>query len=1328
MLVTGCDYRDDENNTRGVWSGGIAVAENLGGSGAPKNPAGGISPVNPVASNPGTGCPGSGDAAPGSDSAPSCVVADPVNVATGNQFEAESDFAADPHTGLGLTRYYNSQDTMSSQFGQNWHSTWHRGLTINGNVVTVTRADGRQDIFTNNGSGVFTADADVTSTFAQITDANGALTGWQLTLADDTVETYLVGGQLASITTRAGLVTTLSYDNSGNNVTRVTGPFGHVMSFAYDASNHVTTMTAPDGTVYTYTYDANNNLTSVTYPDGTKRQYLYENATAGSIATVGIASAPGNELTGIVDENGARFATFTYDAQGRSVSTQHAGGAELTTVAYNSDGSSTVTDANGNSRTYSFTTQFGLLKATALTGAPVPSAGGRAFSYDANGFLASRTDYDGNVMTFTHDVRGNETSRTEASGTPLARSFSFMWHPTFHLPTQITEPTGRTTTFTYDASGNMLTRTVTAGSQSRTWSFTYNAQGQVLTKTDPRGNVTSFTYDARGDIATVTDALGHTTRYTSYDGAGRLLSMTDPNGLVITRTYDARGRLTSRALGAEKTILAYDAAGNRTGVTLPDGSFRVFAYDAAHRLTGQRDALGNGLSFTLDGNDNRTAVGVFDPTDTIVQKRSFAYDSVNRVAAEIGAQNQETDYSYDPQGNLTQVSDPLNHRTGFAYDQLNRRVQTNDPAGGITGFGFDALDRLIAERDPRGLTTGYGYDGLDDQTGIASPDTGNTVKTFDAAGNLLTSTDARGKTTTYSYDPLNRMTRASYADGTSSTYQYDQGTNGIGHLTRMVDPAGTTTFAYDQHGRLTSKTQVTNSVTLVTRMAYDTAGRLASITYPSGNIVSMQYDAYGQLKALSQGNQSLISNVLYRPYGPPQSWHQGNGGNFTRSFDLDGRITSIGMGGAATVTYAYDAANRITGIAETGQAGQAFGYDALDRLTGFASGTTQTNYGYDADGNRLNLSTPASAIAQVYAYAANSNQLLSLIDTDATKPNKPDVTQLAFTYDAAGNTLSDGTNLFTYNARGRMASVTGAPNNPNNNGNPNPNKGKNNNAQPQQPGQTTQYAINGLGQRIVKSGNQSTEYVFDGAGHLLGEYDDKGNVIEETVWLGDLPLATIDASGPHYINPDHLGAPHIITDNAQRVLWSWVHAPFGDTQPITSKNFSYNLRFPGQIFDAESGLNYNMMRDYNSALGRYVQSDPIGLFAGVNTYGYVGQNPVTRVDRNGEFWPELIAIPIVLTGFFEAVYYDYYVLSHTQLPLVPAQPHQTDLNACTLSNPTGQFLNPNSPQLVNYAPMPEGIEPPEGDVPEFPERTKIPAWTPGASYPMLPLPQPWSGR
>ncbi len=208
----------------------------------------------------------------------------------------------------------------------------------------------------------------------------------------------------------------------------MTGPFGHKLSFVENAAGRVTKMTAPDGGVFAYAYDGSGNLVSVTHPDGGVRKYLY-----------GDASFP-HALTGIIDENGAAFASWAYDAKGRAVSSQHAGGVELTTVAYNADGSSTVTDARGNTHSYALTTQFGMVKPTALTGAPYPAAGGKAFTYDANGFIASRTDFDGNVTTYEHDARGNETFRIEAAGTPLAREIGPRGSPISTCPRRSTRP------------------------------------------------------------------------------------------------------------------------------------------------------------------------------------------------------------------------------------------------------------------------------------------------------------------------------------------------------------------------------------------------------------------------------------------------------------------------------------------------------------------------------------------------------------------------------------------------------------------------------------------------------------------------------------------------------------------------------------------------------------------------------------------------------------------------------------------------------------------------------------------------------------------------
>jgi RHS repeat-associated protein len=151
--------------------------------------------------------------------------------------------------------------------------------------------------------------------------------------------------------------------------------------------------------------------------------------------------------------------------------------------------------------------------------------------------------------------------------------------------------------------------------------------------------------------------------------------------------------------------------------------------------------------------------------------------------------------------------------------------------------------------------------------------------------------------------------------------------------------------------------------------------------------------------------------------------------------------------------------------------------------------------------------------------------------------------------------------------------------------------------------------------------------MYDETGHLLGEYDGSGTLVQEIVWLNDIPVATLRPNGAsvsvYYIHTDHLNTPRRISrTNDNVVVWRWDSDPFGSTAANEDPDgdaalFAFNLRFPGQYYDAESGLNYNYFRDYDPAIGRYIESDPIGLDGGVNTYSYVSNDPLSKMDRFG---------------------------------------------------------------------------------------------------------------
>ncbi|MBF0526371.1 MAG: hypothetical protein HQK56_14905 [Deltaproteobacteria bacterium] len=273
--------------------------------------------------------------------------------------------------------------------------------------------------------------------------------------------------------------------------------------------------------------------------------------------------------------------------------------------------------------------------------------------------------------------------------------------------------------------------------------------------------------------------------------------------------------------------------------------------------------------------------------------------------------------------------------------------------------------------------------------------------------------------------------------------------------------------------------------------------------------------------------------------------------------------------GVSTYSRTFDQDGRVSGITFSGTGGNqtiSLTYDLAGRITGIT----------DSNGVRPSITTGTTS----YSISGAGNRLQS-----RTGPSPQ-----TYTYDAAGNLTADGTNTYTYDARGRLVQViTG--------------------------GVTTSYAINGLGQRVQKSGTTTTIFVYGESGQLFGEYDSAGSVIQETVWLGNLPVGVLKTGAVYYVNPDHLGSPKSIIDASGTTVWKWDKDPFGNGAPTGT--LPYNLRFPGQYFDVETGLCYNMARDYNPGLGRYIQSDPIGLAGGINTYAYVGGNPINGTDPSG---------------------------------------------------------------------------------------------------------------
>ncbi|MDW2372786.1 RHS repeat-associated core domain-containing protein, partial [Vibrio sp. 1078-1] len=185
--------------------------------------------------------------------------------------------------------------------------------------------------------------------------------------------------------------------------------------------------------------------------------------------------------------------------------------------------------------------------------------------------------------------------------------------------------------------------------------------------------------------------------------------------------------------------------------------------------------------------------------------------------------------------------------------------------------------------------------------------------------------------------------------------------------------------------------------------------------------------------------------------------------------------------------------------------------------------------------------------------------------------------QTSRSYDANGNLTKQGADTFTYDSQNRLVAATVA-------------------------GVTVSYTYNHLDQRVTKTLNGHTRLlVYDLAGNLIEELDAAtGDVLAEYIWLDGTPLGFVQSGQTYQVHVDHLGTPKALTDVSGQVVWKASYSPFGKAS-IIIQGPTFNLRFPGQYYDAETGLHYNWRRYYDPNTGRYITSDPIGLAGGINT-------------------------------------------------------------------------------------------------------------------------------
>ncbi|MEW8111467.1 MAG: hypothetical protein AB2802_20510 [Candidatus Thiodiazotropha endolucinida] len=402
-----------------------------------------------------------------------CTVGNPIGIMHGTKIQQEEHIVADNHGQIPLSWHYvskrqqigiNPDWPLASELDflsvgrRGWKHNYDKRLYNNFNyqfairpTLELSRPDKTDSVFFVKVSGNWIDAMDEVPHRIE-EQPEEPVERWKYIDTSGNIEIYNPEGLLVKQIDTRGRVINLSYVNG--ELSQVINWKGNSLTFNYGSTGRVEQVADSAGHIYHYVFDGN-LLSSVTFPDNTPedltdnpvRQYLYENSE--------IPSA----LTGIIDENGERYATWSYDSTGRAISSSHGDDVDTTTLSIGSS-STTVTNPLGKQTSYRYRTRNNLkqmYKATRYATDNTPYTYSRYY-YDTLGNLTYRYNWRGYKTTYSYDSDGRQTSRTEASGTSSAKLVSTTWDTQFNKPLVVTEP-NRITEYIYDAEGRLLSKT-----------------------------------------------------------------------------------------------------------------------------------------------------------------------------------------------------------------------------------------------------------------------------------------------------------------------------------------------------------------------------------------------------------------------------------------------------------------------------------------------------------------------------------------------------------------------------------------------------------------------------------------------------------------------------------------------------------------------------------------------------------------------------------------------------------------------------------------------------------------------------------------------------
>ena len=998
---------------------------------------------------------------------------DPVNVATGNFIEPETDLVFTgtvSESTLSLTRMYNSlavthaDEVPSGVFGLGWFSTLDTHLSFGDEQASWFMPDGREVLFDREGEGFARAAREpwwltkVPATdelFTRVRDAQvhayeqATVTGGSAVVPEvpfvwmvhnNQHEAYFYApsgapvarrqGHLSSLTVfilaEDGAVTDLVHPVAHRGVhvnyepAEETGGVRPAAAFTYNTIGERAGEPVQN-VVYSYTEAAESSasvqvsglLTGVTTGIGTR---TYTHTERGLIHRV-ISVRGDLEVTNTYDDSGRVIGQIS--EYGRDISYQYT--PNVTTIIADADTGNNsnlwVSDAKGR-----------LLSVTATDGTRM------SMSYDRFSNRISITERDGSRTVRVSDERGH----IKRERTPEGADYTYRWDEQDRLLSvsvrdardvkNLSEPMP-VHSYRYEEGTLVVNPSPVAvldgAGEATTWE--YSPEGDILKISDPTGVYITLEYDEHHDIVALGDVAGNTTRFTR-DIAGQITSVTNPLGATTT--------------------LEYNEAGVISAVINPLGAKWSFVYPES--------PVGDGTPYMareqLQGRTRNSAVGtlpsaVINPDGATVE---FTHTAGGDIATVTDAAGGITRREYDTFGNLVKMITAGNRVWEYSWDGLSQLISLTDPTGAITRFEYDHAGEITQITDATGVISHRSIDRHEGVESVAGTGEGLFSSAFckvDVLGRVTEIGQQDGASTT-SASSSNGTSEAPMGAGAAGAGVAGTGIpHGVSSSAEAIaaaetagapsQPTGRQMFTYDAAGNIVEALDANGGLT---RYVRDAAGRVTRIISAAGRFTDYTYDTCGRLSSERVGlNEPVrvtdpvtgassweeptrwaVTTLVYDAASQVIERHTPDGLVEKMTYDAAGRLIKV-QAGRRVATYTWDACNQLVRVQDSTFGTRRYAYNELGHLVRVTDGLgNRTFFAYDADGLLTSVTDPTGAITE-YEYDA-AGRILEV----AKKPH-PDSTvttpaiRTTYTWDAAGRLLSedDGvrTRSFEYDAR-----------------------------------------------------------------------------------------------------------------------------------------------------------------------------------------------------------------------------------------------------------------------------------------------------------------------